>query len=65
MDFPIDDDNIALEPPEILTFTITVIDPIPGIGIDPYGTTIVTIVDEDRKLHFPSPLPCLPNVCIN
>lgn len=49
MDFPIQDDNIALEPPEILTFTITVVDPVPGIEIDPYDTTIVTIVDDDRK----------------
>ena len=50
MDFPIQDDNIALEPPEILTFTITVINPVPGIKIDPFSTTIVRIVDEDGEL---------------
>ena len=50
VDFTIQDDNIALEPPAILTFTITVINPVPGIEIDPFSTTIVRIVDEDGEL---------------
>ena len=51
VDVPIQDDRIALEPPEILTFTITVINPVPGIEIDPFNTIIVTIVDEDGELR--------------
>ena len=44
--FAIPDDVIALEPPETISFTLTVLDPNPQISVDP-GTTTVTILDND------------------
>ena len=44
--FQIPDDVIALEPPETISFTLTVLDPNPQISVDP-DTTTVTIFDND------------------
>ena len=50
VDFPIADDDIALEPPQILNFSLTVIDPISdSIIVDPYASTRVVILDDDGK----------------
>lgn len=50
IDFPILDDDIALEPPQLLNFSLTVVNPISdSIEIDPYATTTVVILDDDSK----------------
>ena len=46
--FQIPDDVIALEPPETISFTLTVLDPNPQISVDP-DTTTVTILDNDGE----------------
>ncbi|CAI8040262.1 hypothetical protein GBAR_LOCUS22443, partial [Geodia barretti] len=48
--FTIPDDVIALEPPETISFTLTVLDPNPQISVDP-GTTTVTILDNDFAIQ--------------
>jgi hypothetical protein len=44
--FQIPDDIIALEPPETISFTLTVLERNPQISVDP-DTTTVTILDND------------------
>ena len=47
IDFPVDDDNIALEDPEEFTWTIDPI-PIPRVELST-NTTRIMIIDDDRK----------------
>ena len=48
IDFPVNDDDIALEPPEEFIWTLDPI-PIPGVELGINSTRLV-IMDDDRKL---------------
>ena len=47
--FNIPDDNIALEPPETFTLTLTAVTIIDGIMLQPNDKTDITILDDDGK----------------
>ena len=49
IDFPVDDDNIALEDPENFDLRLEPI-PIPGVELGT-NTTRIFIIDDDRKLN--------------
>ena len=49
VDFPIDDDVIALEANETLTINLTRVTIKPGVVITPPETTSVIIVDDDGR----------------
>ncbi|CAI8020174.1 hypothetical protein GBAR_LOCUS12070 [Geodia barretti] len=57
--FQIPDDIIALEPPETISFTLTVLNPNPQISVDP-DTTTVTILDNDVLVGFKADILTVP-----
>ena len=56
-------DEVALEADEIVTVRITDVSPIPGVNVG-LQTTVVTIIDDDRKLQIVRP-EFFPGVCQN
>ena len=54
LDFPIEDDQIALEGIETLTFTLTFVDILPNVTLGDPDTTNVGIMDDDGKLSLSS-----------
>ena len=49
--FDIPDDDVALEPDEEITFTLTNLDPSDQVLIDP-NTALLTVADNDGELFF-------------
>ena len=49
VDFPIRDDELALEPMETLTFTLTNLDNGSHVFFGTYSTAYVGIMDDDGK----------------
>ena len=54
VDFPIEDDQIALEGIETLTFTLSLVDILPNVTLGDPDTTNVGIMDDDGKLSLSS-----------
>ena len=54
VDFPIEDDLIALEGIETLTFTLSLVDILPNVTLGDPDTTSVGIMDDDGKLSLSS-----------
>ena len=47
--FPIADDNIALEPDETLMFRLVLTGNVTGVSLGSFATTTITIQDDDSK----------------
>lgn len=49
IDFMVENDDIALEPTEILPWNLEIVGSVERASVDPYNTTNIQIVDDDGK----------------